>query len=151
MLNHRIKIVLSIFLSFIIVQGITYFMQNPKVLPSQAQNIRSFFANFKFPDFKPLVSLDFVSQNNSFNLPSINAPTPTVTPVNLGPTQTVSPTSSIFGEEPTPTGFLGTNPLLSPTKKPTPTKVPKPTATPKPAAITSDTRPGATMADIFEA
>lgn len=150
MMTHRIKIVLSIFLSFVIVQGVTFFMENPKVLPAQVKSARAFLSNLKLPDFKPLVSLDFVSQNNSFNLPSINAPTPTNVPISQGPIGTISPTSGIFDNEPTPTG----DPLITgaptPTKKPTPTKVPKPTATPKPAAITSDTRPGNTMAEIFE-
>lgn len=159
MLKHRIKIFLSILLSFIIVQGITYYSDNPGIISVQADNIKGLLSGIKFnaSSLTKLFTLninlsnnDDPSQwndpNNSFGLPSIsNAPT--------------NPPASVPSGNLVPsTGPIGPSTYVSPTKRPTiaptatpkPTKPPKPTATPKPPSITSDVRPGATLDDVFE-
>lgn len=165
MLNHRFKIVLSILLSFIIVQGITYFSENPEVASVQAENMKGMLSGLKFnassltklfslnigpPTDSPEPQGSVDPGSNSLNLPSIsNPPTPTETQSQSLPTAPIlsrAPTSAVTRGAPTPTRYLSP----TPTKKPVPTNTPKPTATPKPAAITADARPGSTMEEIFE-
>lgn len=162
MLKHRLKIFLSIFLSLIIVQGITYFSDNPEVVSVQAGNIKGLLSGIKFnaSSLTKLFTLNidlsnnndpnqWNDPNNSFGLPSIsNAPSPTNLPV-IEPTDSINfPTDIPVG----PTSYVSPTkkPTNAPTATPKPTKPPKPTATPKPVPIDSDRRPGDSLNEIFD-
>jgi len=164
MINHHVKIFISIILSFFLVKGITYYSENPEAPAIHASNIRNavFSLDFSFSGLTDAISFRRLTEqnqnanktvSNSFNLPSI----PGSDPIE----EIVEPQSEIPVEKPEvieektkPTPTKKPTPKKSPTpiptKKPKPTKVPKPTATPKPEPITSDTRPGNSLSEIFD-
>lgn len=163
MLQHRIKIFLSIIISFILVQGITYYTENPDFVSVQADNIKGVLSNIKFDaaSLTRLMSLNIgpTEHNlpkdwndkgeNSVDLPSISNP-PTQMPINNPTSFVPEPTDGL----PLPTSHTPSQtptriPTNAPTSTPKPTKPPKPTPTPKPAAITLDARPGETLDEIF--
>src|SRR3989344_8927290 len=135
MTPHRLKIILSIVVSLLVVQGITYFSENP--LPSAGQISKLF--TFNLNPFKSGSQTGFINTGNgSFEFETISI-TPTDLPEAPNETITNQPTSPIK-KAPTPTIKKSVNPtstsLPKPTKTPKPTKPPKPTATPVPAPIT---------------
>jgi len=133
MLVHRLKILLSIIISLVVVQGITYFSENP--LPSTGQISKLF--TFNLNPFKSGSQTGFINTGNgSFEFETISI-TPTDLPEAPDETITNQPTSPIK-KAPTPTTKKSVNPTSTPSPKPT--KTPKPTATPKPAAVTADAR-----------
>ena len=143
MLVHRLKILLSIIISLVVVQGITYSSENP--LPSTGQISKLF--TFNLNPFKSGSQTGFINTGNgSFEFETISI-TPTDLPEAPDETITNQPTSPIK-KAPTPTTKKSVNPTSTPSPKPT--KTPKPTATPKPAAVTADARPGTTMEAIFQ-
>lgn len=163
MLQHRIKIIVSIILSFVIVQGVTYFTENPNTVSVQAENIKGLLSGIKFDasSLTRLMSLNLGSTQhnlpegwndqgeNSVDLPSISAPT-NIPQTN--PTEFIAePTDNI--PEPSytiPSGSPTKIPTKVPTSTPKPTKPPKPTPTPKPPSITLDARPGETLDEVFK-
>lgn len=160
MSNYRIRILLSLVFSFILVQGYIYFSQNPQIIPAQAENIKGALSGIKFPQVGQLFTLNFSSMNsqvspskqwgeNSFNLPSIsNAPSNNQSNT-IQPTIPQDNTNNYI----IPTDIINEIPQISQpvtATSPKPTKPPKPTATPPLPPITSDTRPGSTMAEIFQ-
>ena len=169
MLTHRLKILASILIALILVEGYTYFSQNPTVIPIQVENIKGLLSNLKFNpgSLTRLFTLQF-SDNN--NLAQINPSGPTgmnginngLPPVYVPPTKTIKPTG-LINQTPTSVQQTPDNELVdfpvedndinnipgAPTNTPRPTNKPKPTATPKPQAITSAQRPGNTLTEIF--
>src|SRR3990167_3893630 len=169
MLVHRLKILLSIIISLVVVQGITYFSENP--LPSTGQISKLF--TFNLNPFKSGSQTGFINTGNgSFEFETISI-TPTDLPEAPDETITNQPTSPIK-KAPTPTTKKSVNPTSTPSPKPTKTpkptatptkkkavtpfsppspkttKTPKPAATQNPAPVTADARPGTTMEEIFQ-
>ncbi len=143
MLIHRLKILLTIILSFVLVQGIMYFSENP--LPSAGQISKLF--TFNLNPFKSGSQTGFINTGNgSFEFETISI-TPTDLPEAPDEIITNQPTSPI-NKAPTPTVKKTASP--TPTQKPKPTKTPKPTPTKTPEPITSDTRPGTSLTEIFQ-
>lgn len=163
MFNHRLKIIISIVLSFAIVQGISYYTEHPDFASVQAENIKGLLSGIKF-DLSAITKSMTLNTGptehnypkgwnetgkNSIDLPSIsNYPTATPTPTPLPnvnfPTNPVSRPTSVLSRTPTRI------PTAVPTATPKPTKTPKPTPTPALPPINDDTRPGASIDEIFD-
>jgi len=180
MFTHRLKILASMLIAIILVEGYTYFSQNPGIIPAQADNIKGLLANIKFPTYniKKLFTLNFSSPNNGTikQLDNQNDPVNftqvSTTPYPLQPTTYFQPTRPVQPIKPTlpavvltkagPTpddelvdfpfepGDIDNLPGNVPTKPPKPTKAPKPTKTPTPPPITTDLRPGTSLVEIFK-
>ncbi len=166
MLNHRIRILSSLLIAFIIVNLYGRLSTGPLISPIQADNIKNLLSNIKFPilNLTKLFTLQLNPSDNNladkqFNQPNSSVEFSSVSPVPTQPctgqaclTPTItSPT--LPDEVPTEAGLtkIPTKiPTRIPTNKPKPTKPPEPTATPVPPPITSDTRPGTTLAEIFD-
>lgn len=169
MLTHRLKILASMLIAIILVEGYTYFSQNPTVIPIQAENIKGLLANIKFnpASLTRLFTLQFSDNNNlaqvqpyeSTHMNGLNnGPVPTYIP----PTKIIKPTGLINQTptlvQPTPDDGLVDFPFEpgdvdnlggAPTNDPKPTKAPKPTKTPTPPPIKTDLRPGTNLKEIF--
>jgi len=160
MINHRIRILSSLLIAFIIVNFYGRLSKTPFITPTQASNIKGLLTNIKF-DPNSLVKFFTIKldsketelvnrlddRKNSFDLTPI--------PQSLSPTPTTATTQgSPIGTLPTMKPVNPTVPTKIPTKSPTatlkPTKVPKPTATPAPPAVSSEVRPGSTLDEIYE-
>lgn len=141
MFNRRIRIFSSLLIAFIIVN-----------IYSNLTEIKTLVSSLKFPtisltkpDDNNLAMEQFNKRDNSFVLPTVNQiaslPT-TVPPITISnqitPTHTVYPTNKII-----PTTKI-------PTSIPKPTKTPKPTKVPPLPPINSDTRPGTSLAGVFQ-
>ena len=140
MINHRIRILSSLLLAFIVVN-----------IYGNLTGIKNTLANFKFPAlkfnlknnnevFRPLSNVNY-----SFSLPAISQPSPTpLRPSGFaGQAPTLIPTTSTGIARNAPTSKI-------PTQIPQPTKIPKPTAVPALPPITSDTRPGSSLTEVFQ-
>ena len=176
MLTHRLKILTSMIIALILVQGYTFFSQNPAVIPTQAENIKGLLSNLKFnpSSLTRLFTLNFADSpltnpptspvnNNPFNYPTSdpNRPTPgdtglinqTPTPYHLQPT-TSSPPDDELVDFPVEDNDINNIPVAptnppKPTNKPKPTKLPKSTKVPTPPPVTTSVRPGSSLAEIF--
>lgn len=147
MFNHRIRILSSLLIAFIIVNFYGRLSKTPFITPTQASNIKGLLSNIKFnpnslvkfftikfdsKDTELVSRLD--DRKNSFNLPTI--------PPSLMTSTMVSPT---LPDVILTKGGTTKIPTKVPTKVPTktPTKVPKPTKIPKPTPFNlSNPRPG---------
>ena len=146
MLNHRLKILASMIIALIVVQGYAYFSQNPTVIPTQAENIKGLLSNLKFnpSSLTRLFTLNFADRsltnpptspvnNNSFNYPTIDPNRPTIKPTNIigseNPTPTVYATNDGLVDFPVEDNDINNIPG-APTNVPKPTKMPKPTKPP---------------------
>jgi hypothetical protein len=169
MISHRLKILASILIAFILVEGYVYLSQNPTVVPTQAQNFKEMLSNLKFnpASLTRLFTLQFSDDKNlaqinngSTSMNGINNGPP---PVYVPPTKTIKPTDLINqipkSAQPTPDDGLVDFPFEPgdinnlggvPTNPPKPTKAPKPTKVPALPPITSDLRPGTTLYGIFD-
>ncbi|MEK7597329.1 MAG: hypothetical protein AAB441_01645 [Patescibacteria group bacterium] len=158
MFNHRIRILSSLLIAFIIINLYGRLSKTPFISPIQAENIKNLLSNIKFNpnSLVKFFTIKFDSKepelvsrldkpNNSFIFPTVNQITspPTITP-------------KIGSGNPTPTIRLYPTNKIVPTTKPVATAIPKPTNTPKPTKvpplppITSDTRPGTSLEEIFQ-
>jgi len=133
-------------------------------------------SSIKLPNLKKLFTLNFDYQTNSdtdksihqnqtsFSLPTVSQPSPTdfnqLYPIPSdsiqlypSPTNKPSPTSRPTAV-PRPPTAVPRPPTAVPrptaTPRPQPTVTPRPTATPAPSPITSDTRPGISLTEIFK-
>jgi len=165
MLAKRLKILLSMIAALFMVQTYMYLTDNPGFIPAQTAGVKQTVANFKAPDFSALmdsitfkfgsVDNDLAQRDNSFSLPSVGKVTkvePTEIPV-VEYEQELLPEEIYEAPSPTKRPVIPTpvkKAVATPTKKPKPTKVPKATPTPRPDPITSDTRPGSSLSEIFE-
>ncbi|KKP67113.1 MAG: hypothetical protein UR68_C0040G0005 [Candidatus Roizmanbacteria bacterium GW2011_GWA2_35_19] len=178
MLIHRLKILAALILSFVVVEGYTYYTKHPAVLADISYNTKGLLSSLKFRpgSLTKLFSLNFrpsdqvtnppTNQDNSFDLPTYNQPFDFAqgkpSPTYKAPT----------GARPT-----GIRPTKRPVYKPTsvqptglddelldfpyeagaeeaiqskPTKAPKPTKVPSLPPITSDIRPGNSLLEIYK-
>lgn len=172
MLTHRLKILASMLIAIILVEGYTYFSQNPTVIPIQAENIKGLLANIKFNpvSLTRLFTLKF-SENNDlaqvqpYDVTHMSGTNNGPPPVYVPPTKTIQPTNIIGSDNPTPTTYISDDELVDfpfepgdidnlsggyPTNPPKPTKAPKPTKTPTPPPIKTDLRPGTSLKEIFQ-
>ena len=171
MFNHRLRIFASLLVAFLIVHLYGRISTTPFVQ-------KNLLSSLKFPtlDFTKLFTLQYNPGNNeaplrpsgsegqaiNFNLPTVSqnaSPTlPRQSPTGPSPTKvpTVVPGQPTYTPTPIPTRTPTPKKTPTPTKNPTatprpqPTAIPQPTATPVPAPITSNTRPGTTLEEIFE-
>lgn len=152
MLNHRLRIVISLLIAFFVVN--LYGRISSGKLSTQIRFPRFDIAKLFTLRFNPQsnnIAKEQYNNNNSFNLPTAPLkPTnsdyfqPSLTPSNGPyPTASVVPELSIT---PKPTTFI----TKIPTYTPKPTKPPKPTKTPTPKPITTDTRPGNSLLEIYK-
>ena len=175
MLTHRLKILTSMLIALVLVQGYAFFSQNPTVIPTQAENIKGLLSNLKFnpSSLTRLFTLNFADSplsnpptspvnNNPFNYPTSdpNRPTPgdtglinqTPTPNVQTPNLGVSTRPTTYDDElvdfPIENGDINNIPG-APTNPPKPTNKPKPTKPPPLPAVTTDVRPGSTLTEIF--
>jgi hypothetical protein len=137
MLNQRIRIFSSLLIAFIIVNFYANFT-----------GIKETLADFKLPNFnvKKLFTLNFpkTKKDEWKPLTKYNQDIKFVE-TTIEPTQIPSPTiHNNLQPFLTPTPYR-----LQPTAYIKPTNIPKPTKVPTPPPITSDTRPGSTLAEIF--
>lgn len=155
MFNHRIRILSSLLVAFIIINFYGHLSKTPFISPAQADNIKNLLSNIKFNpnSLTKFFTIKFDSKEpelvsrlddrkNSFNLPTV--------PPSLAEPTTIQPTGQ---PQLTPTiPSYPTNKITPTIKIPTkvPTKVPKPTKVPPAPPITSDTRPGDSLAEIFQ-
>lgn len=161
-------------IALILVEGYTYFSQNPGIIPAQADNIKGLLANLKFnpASFTRLFTLNFskdnelkpAQQNNeNYNFNQITPipidrlyPTPSDSIQFYPSPTTFSPPDDELVDFPFEPGDIDNLPGGYPTNPPQPTKSPKPTKAPKPTKvpplppITSDFRPGSTLYEIFD-
>lgn len=160
MFTHRLKILASMLIAIILVEGYTYFSQNPGIIPAQADNIKGLLANIEFPTYniKKLFTLNFDQTERVGIKPTpttVDYPTtaPTIQPAGLI-NQTPTPIQFIPDDElvdfPFEPGDIDNLPGNVPTKPPKPTKAPKPTKTPTPPPIKTDLRPGTNLDEIFK-
>lgn len=160
MLNHRIRILSSLLVAFIIVNLYGRLSTGPLISPIQADNIKGLLSHIKFPtlNLTKLFTLQFNPDNNltpvrptGFEEQVVNFNLPTVEPqaTNQVPTGTWQPSPTLSVEVPTEAG-LPTEALAKAGPTRIPTNKPKPTATPAPVPITSDTRPGTSLSKIFQ-
>ena len=171
MLNHRIRILSSLLLAFIIV-NIYGRLTNPSFIsPIQADSIKNLLSSIKFNPSSLTkfftLNISFPENNNLIPLQNKNEgliftrtfPPPTnectgfacKTPTPVQPTRPIQPTSK-FSPSPTSPAVVLTKAgsTIIPTASPKPTKKPSPTPTPSPPPITSDTRPGTSLLEIFQ-
>ncbi|MFA6532416.1 MAG: hypothetical protein WCT22_00285 [Patescibacteria group bacterium] len=167
MLTQRIKILASMLIAFILVEGYTFFSQNPNVIPTQAENIKGLLSNLKFnpSSFTRLFTLNFSDSNNlaqvnsgSTGMNGINNGPPPIYVPPTKPIKPIQPTRQIQPIKPTPDDELVDFPFEPgdinnlggiPTNPPKPTNKPKPTKPPALPAITTPARPGSTLSEIF--
>ncbi len=160
MINHRIRILSSLLIAFIIVNFYGRLSKTPFITPTQASNIKGLLTNIKFNpnSLVKFFTIKFDSKDaelvsriddrkNSFDLTPI--------PQSLSPTPTTAITQgNAIGTLPTMKPVNPTVPTKIPTKSPTatpkPTKVPKPTAIPALPPVSSEVRPGSTLDEIYE-
>ena len=170
MFTHRLKILASMLIAIILVEGYTYFSQNPGIIPAQADNIKGLLANIEFPTYniKKLFTLNFDQTERVGIKPTpTTVDYPTTAPITkpaglinqtptiklctgqvcLSPTEPINDDLVDFPFEP---GDIDNLPGNVPTKPPKPTKAPKPTKTPTPPPITTDLRPGTSLVEIFK-
>jgi len=156
MFNHRIRILSSLLIAFIIVNFYGRLSKTPFISEAQADNIKGLLSNIKF-DPNSLVkffTIKFDSKDtelvsrledreNSFNL----TPIPQSLSSTPAPAITQGSSSSIL---PTARPLVSIIPTKLPTATPRPTKTPKPTATPALPPVNSEVRPGSTLDEIYE-
>src|SRR3972149_10080195 len=107
MLIHRLKILLSIVISLVVVQGITYFSENP--LPNLSSVSKLF--TFNLNPFNSSSQTGFINPGeNSFELEKISVtPPPLTEAVNNGAINQPEPTT-FSRKTPTPTVKKSVNP-----------------------------------------
>ena len=158
MTSSNSRIFLAIILSLLLFFGIKYLYTNPQVLrpdniyasiTQKTAEIKTKILSIKFPNFSKLFTLNFNpsnngtmeqgnnQSNNSFTLPTV-----------IQPTTSNQQQPTIANRQPTTKYYPSPYNKPSPTR--TPTAIPRPTATPAPPPITSNTRPGTSLREIFE-
>lgn len=172
MLNHRLRILASLLVAFLVVNLYGRISTTPFVQVNVTERAKNLLSNLKFPtlNLTKLFTLQFnpgnneaVNQwnnesNNSFNFPT-NGPiqpiptSPAVVLTKAGPSPTKVPTvipgQPTYTPTPIPTRTPTPKKTPTPTKTPTktPTTTPRPTATPKPQP-TATPAPPPIMSDV---
>jgi len=166
MITSNRRLFLAIFLSLVILFGIKYISSNPLLfspsniyasITQKTAEIKAKIFSIKLPDFSKIFTLNFNPDNNetplrpsgegqamNFNLPVSIHPT--------SPRQSPSITRTTAGPLPTYEPYIRPTTILVPTTRPQPTAIPQPIVVPTsaPAPITSNRRPGNSLAEIFE-
>lgn len=159
MLNHRLRLLSSMLVAFLLVSLYGRLSTGPLISPIQADRIKNLLSNLKFNpnSLTRIFTINFNPNDNqssangagggAYVMPTVDQLAPQVVPTNRP-----NPIS-----EPVPTDSTDltnlTNPVNSPTNGLNPTNIPKPTKPPKPTPmppITSDTRPGTSLMGIFQ-
>ena len=128
MLIHRLKILVALILSFVVIEGYTYYTKHPSVITDVSYNAKGLLSNLKFRpgNLTELFSLNFrpsnqvtnppTSQDNSFDLPTYNQPfDSTSAPLSVNAQGKPSPTYQVS----TGTWQTDTQPTKRPVYKPT--------------------------------
>ena len=158
MLMHRLKILASMIIALVLVEGYVYFTKKPVDVMAQATNIKGLLARIQFapPNWSKLFTFTFPENNNSSQVKNGEGSMDFITsaPV-IPPTKIPTPIQNqipipTYGQnlDATPTSPIYVPPTSVPVVQPT--KVPKPTAVPKAPPVTSATRPGTSLAEIFD-
>jgi len=177
MLNHRLRILASLTVAFIVVNLYGRISITPFVQVNITERAKNLLSNLRFPNLSNLLTFKLSNfpnsqnspnslnnQNNSFTLPTVaNSTNSRLTPTSFNQIQptpirvpTVVPGQPTYTPTPTSPAVVLTKAGPTPTKKlsPTPTKkptaIPQPTTTPIPPPITSNVRPGTTLEEIFK-
>ena len=153
MLHHRVRILASIIVAFLVVAVYGKLTSTPFISTAQADNIKGLLSNIKFPklNLTKLFTLRLNQDDGNINQSSGNVdfinnpPSPTKEVTNSFQPTPISPTV-------VPLSGTKAGPTSPPTRTPTPrpTSTPKPTPTPKPPAITTALRPGTSLGEIFD-
>lgn len=157
MFNHRLRILASLIVAFLVVLMYGRLTSSPFITPDQADNIKELLSNIKFPklNLTRLFTPHFNFNDGTINSPNQNVDFITTAPVKSLPlptTEVVNNPLETYTDEPIPTNYNQFQPTLTKTPSPTakPTKPPKPTPTPLPPAVTTPIRPGSTLKEIYE-